>query len=536
MFKTIDLFAGAGGLSLGFRSTGQFELVAAAEINKSARETYRKNLVTDPEHFEFIENVIGYDFAALNQKFNNEIDVVIGGPPCQGFSNANRQKNHLISLNNGLVKEYFRVIKEIKPKAFVMENVSMLSSEKHRFYESRRDNKEIQALKESGYEIPEREDGLIISDMKFEGINLPDIPNLNFDDIALPEDLAHLLNTLKKNLGNSRRLPKFLKKQSTRICNLIETFTGSAHNTEAGKIIIDKLINIWAALKENQLFLLDDDLSYVVGFQKAITSIKEISDNGLIGEYKLKEDDDSTLVFNVKSYSVIDYVNAILGGQYVQKGAVLHAEWFGVPQERRRFLVIGIRKDIYEERGLELKLPEEPQGDYHINTVKEAIGDLVTYQAGYKPDYEALPYKLEDEISDYAREMRKGSTSVKNLITTNTRETAMSRFKKIKPGDNFHSLKPEDKDTYSDPSRTQNTIYWRLDPDKPSGTVLNVRKSMWIHPSLDRAITVREAARLQSFPDSFEFTGTKDSQYQQVGNAVPPLLAKAVAETILKYI
>lgn len=534
MFKTIDLFAGAGGLSLGFRSTGQFELVAAAEINKSARETYRKNLVTDPEHFEFIENVIGYDFAALNQKFNNEIDVVIGGPPCQGFSNANRQKNHLISLNNGLVKEYFRAIKEIKPKAFVMENVSMLSSEKHRFYESRRDNKEIQALKEAGYEIPEREDKLIISEMKFEGIDLLEIPDLNFDDIALSDDLAHLLSTLKKNLGNSRRLPNFLKKHSTRICNLIETYTGNDHSTGVGKLITDKLVNICKALRQNQLSEAVGDISYVVGFQKAVTSIKEISDNGLIGEYGLT--DDGALVFSVNSYSVIDYVNAILGGQYIQQGAVMHAEWFGVPQERRRFIVIGIRKDIYEDKGLELEMPKEPEGNYHINTVKDAIGDLINYKAGYTPDYEALPYGVEDEISDYARKMRKDSTSVKNLITTSTRETAMSRFKKIKPGDNFHSLSPEDKDNYSDPSRTQNTIYLRLDPDKPSGTVLNVRKSMWIHPLLDRAITVREAARLQSFPDTFEFTGTKDSQYQQVGNAVPPLLARAVAETILKYI
>ena len=112
----------------------------------------------------------------------------------------------------------------------------------------------------------------------------------------------------------------------------------------------------------------------------------------------------------------------------------------------------------------------------------------------------------------------------------------MERFKAIKQGMNFHSLSTDLKDTYSKPERTQNTIYLRLDETEPSGTVVNVRKSMWIHPRLHRAITVREAARLQSFPDSFEFVGTKDSQYQQVGNAVPPLLAKAIAEKVLQNI
>ena len=76
----------------------------------------------------------------------------------------------------------------------------------------------------------------------------------------------------------------------------------------------------------------------------------------------------------------------------------------------------------------------------------------------------------------------------------------------------------------------------RLKYDEPSGTVVNVRKSMWIHPELDRAISIREAARLQTFPDSFIFEGTKDSQYQQVGNAGPPCLAKAVAESIISIL
>lgn len=85
-------------------------------------------------------------------------------------------------------------------------------------------------------------------------------------------------------------------------------------------------------------------------------------------------------------------------------------------------------------------------------------------------------------------------------------------------------------------ARTQNTIYLRLNYDEPSGTVVNVRKSMWIHPTQDRAISVREAARLQTFPDSFVFCGSKDKQYQQVGNAVPPIMAKSIAEKLAQIL
>ena len=113
----------------------------------------------------------------------------------------------------------------------------------------------------------------------------------------------------------------------------------------------------------------------------------------------------------------------------------------------------------------------------------------------------------------------------------------MQRFKALKQGENFHALDDSLKtNTYTDASRTQNTIYLRLSYDEPCGTVVNVRKSMWIHPTQDRAISVREAARLQTFPDSFVFCGSKDKQYQQVGNAVPPIMAKSIAKKLAKVL
>ena len=74
MIKTIDLFAGAGGLSYGFYMTGEYQLVAAAEINENARKTYQKNIANNIPNFEFIENVVGYDFATLNSRLGNGCD------------------------------------------------------------------------------------------------------------------------------------------------------------------------------------------------------------------------------------------------------------------------------------------------------------------------------------------------------------------------------------------------------------------------------------------------------------------------------
>lgn len=241
--------------------------------------------------------------------------------------------------------------------------------------------------------------------------------------------------------------------------------------------------------------------------------------------------DKGALVFDVNSYSVIDYINAILGDEYVQDGGTVNAEWFGVPQERRRYIVIGIRKDLFNKD--KILMPSAP-ADIPLLTVADAIADLQDYDVCFDSHHGELPYQDVAKISCYATLMRAGSSGVNNHITTKTTDVAMKRFKAIQKGKNFHSLDTSLKGTYSKPERTQNTIYLRLDPDKPSGTVVNVRKSMWIHPELDRAITVREAARLQSFPDKFVFVGTKDSQYQQVGNAVPPLLAEGIAHKVLE--
>ena len=528
-YKVIDLFAGAGGLSYGFLQTGRFRLVAAAEINENARATYRANIADAVPDFVFIDNVVGCDFSKLKSDLEG-IDVVIGGPPCQGFSNANRQKNHLISMNNILVKEYFRAIKEISPLAFVMENVSMLRSDTHRFYESYKDNDEINALIESGHDIPKRQDSVVVANGRFEGIDYEHIAELDIDAVALPVKLQQLLLVLNKNKNNTRRLPNYLNKHSMEICKQIDDYISGISNADvAHQAIIQQLQTIRQGVVAANIEICADVLDEIVKMQKMLATIQEIRQNELIGTYRVTES--GTLNFDVKSYAVIDYINAILGDKYVQDGCTVNAEWYGVPQERRRYIVIGIRKDEFTKESLQM--PTEPN-DIPLLTVGDAIADLRSYDVAFEPTHEEIPYQSDEQISEYAAIMRLESTGVNNHITTRTTDVAMKRFRAIQQGKNFHSLDSTLKDTYSKPERTQNTIYLRLDQSKPSGTVVNVRKSMWIHPELDRAITVREAARLQSFPDRFKFVGSKDSQYQQVGNAVPPFLAKGIAMKVLE--
>lgn len=252
MLKTIDLFAGAGGLSYGFESTGEFLIVAAAENNKNARKTYIENH-KGRNDIRMITDVRGYDFSALASEFDG-IDVVIGGPPCQGFSNANRQKNHIISMNNSLVKEYFRAIREIRPKAFVMENVSMLSSETHRFYDSTKDHNVVTEL---GVQM--REDELVLSDSDYHGYSLMNI--IEADEIAdykISDELFQLLNVLYKNRNNEERLRKYIDNKSKLIIDKIASQTEEVKNNLGFLGQISNLINT-EQMGNYELYLLTGD-------------------------------------------------------------------------------------------------------------------------------------------------------------------------------------------------------------------------------------------------------------------------------------
>lgn len=522
MYTVVDLFAGAGGLSLGFKQTKKYDIKVAFESNPEMQATYRLN---HPDT-DVRGDVCTADYTAIQEQYGT-IDVVIGGPPCQGFSNANRQKNHAVNKNNILVKQYVRAIVELQPKAFVMENVSMLKSQVHRFYLERGDENLIEK-----YNIRVKETPLSLIDAQymFDGI-LNIIQNRQEAERHLwPDTHFSELNIIYKAAKNTDKLEKALKKHQRKLLNIAEIHIG----LEIENPIIAADHGAFQAVRDYydgtiSLADLEALIEPAIMFQKMLIRVCEIIDNNIVID-RFEQVNGVTAI--VRSFTVYDYLKAILGSEengYVIDSKVLCAADYGAPQKRMRFVVIGIKKSISDK----VALPIGHFDEKHYRTVRDAISDL----EDVKPVVdiaEDVGILLEEkaDLGVLGQSLR-NTAVLRNHIITATTDTAMQRFKKIKQGKNFHSLDVALKtNTYSDISRTQNTIYLRLNYDEPSGTVVNVRKSMWIHPTLDRAISIREAARLQTFPDSFVFCGSKDKQYQQVGNAVPPIMAKSIAKKL----
>jgi DNA (cytosine-5)-methyltransferase 1 len=540
-YTTIDLFAGAGGLSRGFMDTEYFDVKVAVEKNKNAQRTFKANHsdtdilddVTDLD-YEKIKNDFKYEDAQGNKGI-----VVIGGPPCQGFSNANRQKKRLISQNNQLVKAYIKAIEELEPIAFVMENVKTIASKSHRFICAVGEADTLTRLN-----VEYKPEIMVLGEIKITADTLVELlrTNIELKNYLLKNEFIEKIQALYKNTSSFSKLSKYLEKNKRKVDRLIENWR-SLHEAywsddyrKAFLKVKDYLVD--SSMIQDDLNELRATLEVIIESQEIISEVNSLRQGNL--EILDIENKDGKIEIRVITYNVIAYVlNKLKSLGYSVDDGKLNAAQFGVPQTRERYIIIGIKKKDGEE--IEVKLPDtiiESPDNYY--TIKDAIGDL----EGYEPDVDVssgvVSITREADPNPLIKYLAKGDNinihTISNHVVTSTRETALARFKVLRPGENFHDLDEELKSTYSNPSRTQNTIYRRLGYDDVSPTVLNVRKSMWIHPVKDRAISIREAARLQSFPDNFVFHGPKDSQYQQIGNAVPPLLGRAIAEKVLELL
>lgn len=228
---------------------------------------------------------------------------------------------------------------------------------------------------------------------------------------------------------------------------------------------------------------------------------------------------------------------------YKTSYSILNSAWFGAPQLRERVFIIGVAEKFPFNESLVFPQPEFQPDDYV--TVDMAVSDLPLIESGQGEEQQA--YRTPPR-NDYQAWARKNSTSVFNHVAMRHTGRLIERFKVIKAGQSVADVSEEHSAMKrGDPKIKSGKVFgqnnMRVFPDFPAPTVAASFQSNFIHPHLNRNFTAREGARLQSFPDDYIFMGKRTtmswekslSQYQQIGNAVPPLLAKAIAENLIQY-
>lgn len=356
LYIGIDIFAGAGGLSYGLSQAG-FDMRLGVEIEPNSSVTLKENnkrMTVRESDTKRIEPKEVINSVGLRKK---DIDIIAGGPPCQGFSQSNCRSRHLNNPLNNLYKEFFRFVKVLQPQVFLLENVAGLRT-------------------------------------LHKGVVLQDILN-------------------------------------------------------AGKKL----------------------------------------------------------------------------GYYVQWD-IVNAEDFGVPQRRKRIIFIGTKKKTSNLFRLKKS---------SAVAVRNALDDLPILENGNTVN--ELKYSRNSKLSNYQNKMRKnnGNTVSNNLVTRNSALVA-ERYEYIPPGGNWRNIPLHLMSNYKNLGNCHSWVYYRLKWEEPSVVISNFRKNMLIHPGQHRGLSVREAARLQSFPDYYVFYGPLGSQQQQVANAVPPLLAEKIGRNITQYL
>ena len=425
----IDLFCGAGGMSEGLIQAG-FHIIFSNEISQQAALTYKKRheqlgLVQGKNTWLEVDDIRNISGNLIIEKIKNledfknkniEIDAIFGGPPCQGFSRAGKQK--IDDIRNLLFSEYLRVVKEVKPKYIVFENVPGILDIKFHNFISKFD-KEIYKQK-SAIDIIKKE----LAKINYE---LLDYKILNAADYGVPQN-RHRVILMGYRKG--QKIPNYPQKLNNEIS-------------------------------------LEEALGDITGY-----SVKNL-------EYQISSKKGRTpnIISGIPIESNGEFFNNDKSKHYhyIQERFSIFKEGESNIQLRKRLLTTGIEIENYP--------------------------NLLEY----------LSNKLNLRKQNIIRKAKNLNSNLEILDSIITKKNSRIKMKLNKPGNTVLTL-PDD----------------------------------LILPKYDRICSVREFARLQSFDDSFIFYGKRTTggkerkkevpQYTQVGNAVPPLLAKAIAEEIKKVL
>jgi len=246
-------------------------------------------------------------------------------------------------------------------------------------------------------------------------------------------------------------------------------------------------------------------------------------------------------MFSMSDGAIRKEIEKELEGKYAVSFYYENVANFGVPQSRKRGLAIGNRIGV--QNPLLKHTHYDPDkdavdGKREYVTLKEAISDLPRIKSGGGSDFMPYPETIPRNLSDYQIERRKNSRGIYHHIARTHNKRDLKIFKMLKPGERIADLpdryNPYRKDIFADKYKKQR---W----DRPSSTILaHLSRDglMFIHPDgrQNRSFTPREAARLQSFDDSYVFEGSRTQKFIQIGNAVPPLFARAIADAIMESV
>ena len=223
---------------------------------------------------------------------------------------------------------------------------------------------------------------------------------------------------------------------------------------------------------------------------------------------------------------LIALVDELRARDYDHHVRILEAWRYGVPQHRSRLFAVGVSSGLHFEW---------PEGDEKRPTLWDAIGDLPLVEANTRAEVQEYAGHPETELG---RRMRRDlpngeAAKVRDHITRAVREDDAAIYRLMEQGASYLDV-PEDLRRYR--SDIFNDKYHRLSCDELSRTITAhiAKDGYWyIHPRQDRTLSIREAARIQTFPDRFRFAGHPSSRYRQIGNAVPPMLASAIGSAVL---
>jgi DNA (cytosine-5)-methyltransferase 1 len=610
----VDLFAGAGGISEGFMQAytdhNYYDFVLASDINENCELTHRvrynEQLGLDTKFIT--EDIMSPTFLpdllmALDGK---QVDVVTGGPSCQSFSLSGRRKR--FDKRDGLFNHYLKVIRALRPKYFVMENVKgLLTKDNGRF--------KVEIMREMRSIIDDKAVGsfLTFADGLLKQSCTPFFASAMLAklqmEITSDEDKANsykeqffdLLDTQLRTI--TRQIDYRISKSDRYISTIRHGLYLLRRNEQREKITAEIINEKTVSNIDNDMFaekfneflaaISDEEISAKIKF--AVGQVEALKNAG-------KDTEDLLNAVELYSYSLDECFEELKGMAkdkkrlkeyddimshlrlYNVEQMVLLSSNYGVPQNRERVVFIGSRNDQKPIKEIPATVKKEEKV-----TVYEAIADLdfigngevrTEYAAPEPhPEWDGLirHRKVDGEICDNAEamtfaewsktgrlshrftfdcppfyvkdkeelngKMNMETAELFNHQTSAQNDTVMRRLQVIAEcGGYTDECKAKLKDLGLE---SQKRNYFVLKPDAQSPTVVTMPDD-FIHYSRYRAMTVREMARLQSFDDSFVFQGKRQTggdkrkseipQYTLVGNAVPPLMSRAIGNEILKNI